>query len=222
MMIALKNVSKIFNYKKNNELYALENINLEIEEGEFCAIIGKSGSGKSTLLHILGLLDSFSDGYYYFDKKDVSKMSDHTSSNIRARNMGFVKQDFALIEDYTAIENVVIPLYPLKEKNKYQKAKRILERLGIEKLSNKEIRSLSGGEKQRVAIARAIINRPRIIFADEPTGSLDSKTASEIMEIFKSLNNEGRTVIIVTHDMGVAQICNRVIEISDGRIISDN
>lgn len=219
-MIKLKNIIKIYNPKKHNQFCALKNISLEIADGEFCAVIGKSGSGKSTLLHIIGMLDIFSDGEYFLNNRDISKTSESAAAKIRARDIGFVKQDFALIEDYSAIDNVMLPLYPIKVPNKRKRALTALEKMGIKSLAEKETRTLSGGEKQRVAIARAIVNEPKIILADEPTGALDSKTAAEIMSVFKRLNDEGKTVIIVTHDMEIAKKCGRIIEISDGEIVS--
>lgn len=220
MMIALKNISKIYNPKKHNQFCALKNVSLEIADGEFCAVIGKSGSGKSTLLHIIGMLDTFSDGEYFLNERDISKTPESTAAKIRARDIGFVKQDFALIDDYSAIDNVMLPLYPIKVPNKRNKALTALEKMGIKSLAEKETRTLSGGEKQRVAIARAIVNEPKTILADEPTGALDSKTAAEIMSVFKRLNDEGKTVIIVTHDMEIAKQCGRIIEISDGEIVT--
>lgn len=219
-MIKLSDITKIYNPKKSNEFHALKGISLEIPDGEFCAIIGKSGSGKSTLLHIIGMLDRFSGGAYLFDKIDVGKSSDGKTAKLRAEEIGFVKQDFALIEDYSVTDNVMLPLYPTKSKDKRKKALAAIEKLGISHLANKNASQLSGGEKQRVAIARAIVNNPKIILADEPTGSLDSKTAADIMSVFKELNAEGKTVVIVTHDNGIAEQCGRIIEIADGEIRS--
>ena len=219
-MIELQNITKIYNPKKQNQFKALDNISLKIADAELCAIVGKSGAGKSTLLHILGMLDTFSSGKYILDNKDISKFSESTAAKYRAANIGFVKQDFALIEDYTALDNVMLPLYPIKATKKKERALAALDKMGIKSLATKETRTLSGGEKQRVAIARAIVNNPKLILADEPTGSLDSKTADEIMQVFTELNNEGKTVIIVTHDLGIAQQCKRIIEISDGEIVS--
>ena len=218
-MIELKNVTKIYNPKKNNQFRALNKISLIINDGEFCAIIGKSGSGKSTLLHILGLLDTFS-GEYFFGKRNIAKLKERASSKLRAAKIGFVKQDFALIEEYSALDNVMLPLYPIGARDKKKKAMTAIKKLGISHLAAKEVSQLSGGEKQRVAIAIAIVNDPKIILADEPTGALDSRTAAEIMDVFKSLNSEGKTVIIVTHDLSIAKLCGRIIEISDGEIVS--
>lgn len=219
-MIELKNITKIYNPKKHNRFRALNGITFSVNDGEFCAIIGKSGSGKSTLLHIIGMLDTFSGGEYFLNGKNVSKFNERAAAKIRARSIGFVKQDFALIDEYSTLDNVMIPLYSIKASDKKKKALLAIEKLGIINLANKEVSQLSGGEKQRVAIARAIVNDPKIILADEPTGSLDSKTAAEIMSVFKRLNDDGKTVIIVTHDLGIAKQCDRIIEISDGEIVS--
>ena len=219
-MIKLEKVTKIYNAKRRNKYPALRDISLEISDGELCAVIGKSGSGKTTLLHIIGMLDTFNYGKYLFDNIDVAGSSESKISKLRAGKIGFVKQDFALIEDYSVIDNVMLPLYPIKSKNKRQKALNAIKKLGISALADKDISQLSGGEKQRSAIARAIVNDPRIILADEPTGSLDSKTASDIMNVFRRLNAEGKTVVIVTHDKEIARQCNRIIEISDGEIVS--
>lgn len=215
-MINLKNLSKIYNPKKRNKFIALHNISLEISEGEFVAIIGRSGSGKSTLLHIIGMLDDFTGGEYLFNGKPISKLSESAKTKFRAEKIGFVKQDFALIEDYSVFDNVMLPLYPIKARDKKNRVLKAIEAMGIEKLASKSALELSGGEKQRVAIARAIVNEPSLILADEPTGALDTKTSAEIMDVFKRLNSQGKTVVIVTHDPKVAEQCGRVIEISDG------
>ena len=166
------------------------------------------------------MLDTFSGGEYFLNGKNVSKFNERAAAKIRARSIGFVKQDFALIDEYSALDNVMIPLYSIKASDKKKKALLAIEKLGISKLADKDVSQLSGGEKQRVAIARAIVNDPKIILADEPTGSLDSKTAADIMSVFKRLNDDGKTVIIVTHDLGIANQCDRIIEISDGEIVS--
>jgi len=219
-MIRLVNITKVYNPKKQNKYSALKDVSLEIGKGEFTAIVGRSGSGKSTLLHIIGMLDDFSNGQYYFEDHEVSKMSEANKTKLRAKKVGFIKQDFALIEEYSVLENVMLPLYPIKAGNKRGLSLNAIEAMGIKKLANKSASELSGGEKQRVAIARAIVNSPSLILADEPTGALDTKTSGEIMEVFKRLNSEGKTVVIVTHDPKIAVQCGRVIEISDGKIIS--
>lgn len=220
-MIKIENLTKTYNYKKSNAFTALTDVSLTINDGEMVAIIGKSGAGKSTLLHIIGCIDTFESGTYQIDDIDVHKLSDKKLAKIRNEKVGIVMQDFALVEEYTVIENVKIPLYfGKKQKGKLKDlALDALEKTGIKELANKPVNKLSGGQKQRVAIARAIVNSPSFILADEPTGALDTKTSAEIMDLFKSLNFEGKTVIIITHDMGVADACKRKIEISDGKIV---
>lgn len=218
-MIKLENITKVYNPKKRNQYIALKDVSLELAKGEFTAIVGRSGSGKSTLLHILGMLDDFSNGEYYWENQKVSDLSNANKTKLRAKNIGFIKQDFALIEEYSVLENVMLPLYPLKSNNKKAISLEAIEAMGLKKLANKSASELSGGEKQRVAIARAIVNKPSLILADEPTGALDTKTSAEIMNVFKKLNDDKKTVVIVTHDPNVAKQCGRVIEISDGTII---
>ena len=221
-MIRLDNIVKIYNPKKANEFEALHGVSATIEDGELVAIIGKSGAGKSTLLHILACIDSYQEGEYTIDGTLVKNLSERQYAKIRNEKIGMVMQDFALVEDFTALENVMIPLNFSKKKipNKKEKALAALRSVGIEDLAKKPCNKLSGGQKQRVAIARAIVNEPSMILADEPTGALDTKTSAEIMEMFKTLNEAGRTVVIVTHDMNVAEQCGRGIEISDGEIVS--
>ena len=220
-MVKLDKIVKIYNPKKANEFEALHGVSAEIKDGEMVAIIGKSGAGKSTLLHILACIDNYQDGEYVIDETVVKKLSEKKYAQIRNEKIGMVMQDFALVEDFSALENVMIPLSFSKKKikNKKQKALDALKAVGIEELAKKPCNKLSGGQKQRVAIARAIANEPSMILADEPTGALDTKTSAEIMELFKSLNAQGRTVIIVTHDTKVAEQCDRIIEISDGEIV---
>ena len=220
-MIKLDNIVKIYNPKKSNEFEALHGVSAEIKDGELVAIIGKSGAGKSTLLHILACIDSYQSGEYTIDGTLVKNLSERQYAKIRNEKIGMVMQDFALVEDFTALENVMIPLNFSKKKitNKKEKALAALRSVGIEELAKKPCNKLSGGQKQRVAIARAIVNEPSMILADEPTGALDTKTSAEIMELFKTLNEAGRTVVIVTHDMNVAEQCGRIIEISDGEIV---
>lgn len=222
-MIKLQNIVKIYNPKKSNEFEALHEISCEIADGEMLAIIGKSGAGKSTLLHILACIDDYQEGKYFIDDTLVKNLSEKMYAKIRNEKIGIVMQDFALAEDFTALENVLIPLSFSKKKikNKKEKALAALKLTGIEELAKKPCNKLSGGQKQRVAIARAIVNEPPLILADEPTGALDTKTSAEIMELFKSLNADGKTVIIVTHDMNIAEQCGRIIEISDGKIAAN-
>lgn len=220
-MIKLQNVVKTYNPKKANEFTALKGVSTEISDGEMVAIIGKSGAGKSTLLHILACIDSYEDGEYYIDDSLVKKLSERKYAQIRNEKIGIVMQDFALVEDFSAIENVMIPLSFSKKKIKGKKeiALKALKSVGMDEYAKKACNKLSGGQKQRVAIARAIVNDPSMILADEPTGALDTKTSAEIMELFHELNEQGKTIIIVTHDPLVAEQCDRIIEISDGEII---
>lgn len=220
-MIKLENIVKIYNPKKANEFEALHGVSAEIQDGEMVAVIGKSGAGKSTLLHILACIDNYQEGEYTIDGTLVKNLSERQYAKIRNEKIGMIMQDFALVEDFTALENVLIPLNfsRKKIKNKKEKAVAALKSVGIEELAKKPCNKLSGGQKQRVAIARAIVNEPSMILADEPTGALDTRTSAEIIDLFKSLNAQGRTVIIVTHDPKVAEQCGRVIEISDGKIL---
>lgn len=221
-MIEIKNLTKKYNPNKPNEFTALKGVSLEINDGEMVAIIGKSGAGKSTLLHILACIDVYESGEYFLDKTLVRKLTEKQYAKIRNEKIGIVMQDFALVEDFSALENVMLPLdfAQNKKPNRRENALKALKSVGMAEYAKKPVNKLSGGQKQRVAIARAIVNEPSIILADEPTGALDSKTAAEIMDVFRELNSEGKTVVIVTHDLGVAQQCGRIIEISDGEIVS--
>lgn len=222
-MIEIDNIYKIYNKGKVNEFTALKGVSLRISEGEMVAVIGKSGAGKSTLMHIIGCIDDFEQGKYYFNGQDVSKLNEKKRAIIRNRDIGIVLQDFALMENYTVIENVLMPLFFSKDAGnrrvREEKAKDILSQLEMDEIMDKKVNKLSEGQKQRVAIARAMINNPKVLLADEPTGALDVKTSLEIMNVFKQLNAKGTTVIIITHDMEVANECNRVIEICDGNIV---
>ncbi len=220
-MIKIENLTKTYNYKKSNAFTALTDVSLTVEDGEMLAIIGKSGAGKSTLLHIIGCIDTFEKGTYTLDDISVHKLSDKKLAQIRNQKVGIVMQDFALVEEYTVLENVKIPLYFAKKRKGSANTLALdaLEKVGMKELAKKPVNKLSGGQKQRVAIARAIVNNPSFILADEPTGALDTKTSAEIMALFKSLNDEGKTVIIITHDPTIAGSCQRQIEISDGKII---
>ena len=221
-MIEIKNLVKIYNKGKTNEFCALKGIDLSIDEGEMVAIIGKSGAGKSTLLHILAAIDSYDKGSYLVDGVSVGDLKEKDRARFRNQKMGIVMQDYALIDEYTIEENVQIPLIFGKVKGNDVRREKImtaLKNVGLDELAKKPVRQLSGGQKQRVAIARALVNNPAFLLADEPTGALDSKTSGEIMDVFEKLNQGGKTVIIVTHDMEVAARCGRVIEISDGEIV---
>ena len=221
-MIQIKNLVKVYNKGKTNEFCALKGIDLSIGEGEMVAIIGKSGAGKSTLLHILAAIDSYDKGSYLVDGVSVGDLKEKDRARFRNQKIGIVMQDYALIDEYTIEENVQIPLIFGKVKGNDVRREKImtaLKNVGLDELAKKPVRQLSGGQKQRVAIARALVNNPAFLLADEPTGALDSKTSGEIMDVFEKLNQGGKTVIIVTHDMEVAARCGRVIEISDGEIV---
>ena len=220
-MIEISNVTKTYNPKKSNEFTALKNISLVINDGEMAAIIGKSGAGKSTLLHILACIDSYQSGEYRLGGTLVKKLSEKKTAQIRNEKIGMVMQDFALVEDFSALENVLLPLNFARKKkpNRREKAMNALKSVGMEEFAKKPVNKLSGGQKQRVAIARAIVNEPELILADEPTGALDTKTSAEIMAVFRKLNESGKTVVIVTHDLKIAEQCSRIVEISDGKIV---
>lgn len=221
-LINLKNISKTFG-AKDIEVVALRDINLKINEGEMIAIIGASGSGKSTLLNIIGTLCRETDGEYILENKKIKELSVNDLAKVRNKNFGFVVQHFALINDYTVYENIEIPLEYGKVKRKERKEiiKQVVTKLKIQDKINKKITELSGGQCQRVAIARAIVNNPKIILADEPTGALDKQTGQQVIEIFKELNKEGKTIIIVTHDLDLASQCSKIIKIEDGMIVSE-
>lgn len=203
---------------------ALENINLCVEEGEFVSIMGTSGSGKSTMMNILGCLDKPTSGLYFLDGEDVSKYTDSRLAEIRNKKIGFVFQSFNLLPKLTALENVELPMVyaGANRKMRQERAMTALGKVGLEKRVKHKPNELSGGQRQRVAIARALVNDPSIIMADEPTGNLDSKSTIEIMEIFQGLNNEGKTVVMVTHEPDVAQYTKRIVLFKDGQIIDDN
>ena len=220
-MLKLERVHKVYNKGKSNEFEALKGIDLKVNDGELVAIIGKSGAGKSTLLHILACIDSYESGKYCIDDTLVRNLSEKKLAESRNKKIGMVMQDVALVDDFSCIENVLLPLDFSRKKisDKKTKAMNALKSVGMDSMAKKSVNKLSGGQKQRVAIARAIVNEPSVVLADEPTGALDSKTSAEIMELFHALNRKGRTVIIVTHDLEIAKQCDRIIEISDGKII---
>lgn len=202
---------------------ALNNISLEIKKGEFVAIMGPSGSGKSTLLNILSFLDRLSSGCYFFLSQNVNKFTDQELARFRNKEMGFIFQSFNLLGRLTVYENVELPLlYCSNDLSlRRKKIKKTVSSVGLEEKLFVEANRLSGGEKQRVAIARALINDPEIIFADEPTGNLDSKSGAQIMEILKNLNSQGKTILLVTHDRQIASYANRLITLKDGKIEND-
>lgn len=218
-MIFLKGLYKTYINSKNSKYSALHNINLTIKDGEFLGIVGKSGSGKTTLLNILACLDNFDNGEMTLDGQNVAKLNDTQLSKLRNKTIGIVMQNFDLIEDRTVFDNVMLPLLFGHVKKGEKQVIRALSLIGIEDLRNKRVMELSGGQKQRVAIARAIVNNPKYLFADEPTGALDSVTCVDIMNVFRSLNQNGVTVCVVTHDNDVVKYCSEVINISDGSIV---
>lgn len=221
MLITTKNISKEYESGEATTK-VLYDISFNIEKGEFVSIMGPSGSGKSTLMHILGLLDRQTTGTYLFEGEDVSKFNDDELANFRNEKIGFVFQAFHLLPKTTVLENVVLPLiYSKDKKNHEAKAKKILEDVGLAHRINYMTNQISGGEKQRVAIARALVNNPDVLFADEPTGNLDSKSGKQIMEILQELNEKGHTIILVTHETATAEHADRIIKIIDGKIVED-
>ncbi|MDC7294762.1 MULTISPECIES: ABC transporter ATP-binding protein [unclassified Butyrivibrio] len=221
-LVEIKDVCKIYN-PGENEVRALNHVTLTIGEGEFVAIIGQSGSGKSTLMNMLGCLDTPTSGKYYLHGQDVSHMTDDEQSDVRNREIGFIFQGFNLIPSLTALENVELPLIyrGVGKKERERLANSALNSVGLEKRKTHKPNEMSGGQQQRVAIARAIAQAPPILLADEPTGNLDTASTKEIIRIIKRLYHEGRTVIIITHDPGIAKQAKRIITISDGMIQSD-
>lgn len=221
-LVEIKDMCKVYN-PGENEVRALDHVNVSINENEFVAIIGHSGSGKSTLMNMLGCLDVPTSGTYLLHDQDVSRMSDDDLSDIRNREIGFIFQGFNLIPNLTALENVELPLIyrGISKKERLELSQDALRKVGLEKRMNHKPSEMSGGQQQRVAIARAIAQAPPVILADEPTGNLDSGSTKEIMGILKSLHQEGRTVIIITHDNDIAAQAERVIRIKDGYIEAD-
>ena len=223
MLIDVKNLYKIYNEGEESEVRALNGVSLDIDRGEFVAIIGASGSGKSTLMNILGCLDIPTYGDYHLDGTDITELSDRQLAHIRNKQIGFIFQGFNLIPGLNAYENVELPLIYqgisiFKREDLVEEA---LERVGLADRAKHKPTEMSGGQQQRVAIARAIATQPPIIMADEPTGALDSRTGKHVLEILHRLHSEGSTIILITHDNGIAATAERVIRISDGEIIYD-
>ena len=221
-MIQTKNITKEY-IIGSQVVQALKGINLDVDKGEFISIMGPSGSGKSTLMNIIGCLDSPSDGEYYLNNKPVGKLNDDELADIRNKEIGFVFQSFNLLARNTAFENVMLPLKyaGLKKVEARKRSQKVLDLVGLTSRANHTPAELSGGQQQRVAIARALVNEPGILFADEPTGNLDSKTGQDVMKIFKELNEKGQTIILITHEESIANQSNRIITIMDGLIKSD-
>ena len=221
MLINVKNLKKEY---VTGEVVTkvLHGINFTMEKGDFVSIMGPSGSGKSTLMHIIGLLDRATSGLYELEGKDVTKMDDNQLAELRNKKLGFVFQAFNLLPRTTVLDNVILPLtYSLEKVNVKERGKEVLKSVGLAHRMNYFTNQISGGEKQRVAIARALVNRPSIIFADEPTGNLDSKSGVQIMEILQKLNDQGNSVILVTHETYTAEHAKRIIKIQDGLVIED-
>lgn len=222
-LIQIRNLNKSF-IMGDQEIKAIDNINFEVEEGEFVAIVGPSGSGKSTLMNVLGLLDVPDSGEYILDGMQINKLSDNKLANLRNRKIGFIFQNFNLLQKMNSLENVKVPLIyqgmGAREANKL--AYEYLEKVGLKGREKHLPTQLSGGQQQRVAIARALVNSPEIILADEPTGALDSKTSVEIMEMLKYLNSNGQTIILITHDMNVAKQAKRIVRIADGKLYEES
>mgnify|MGYP001388693157 FL=1 len=222
MMIETKNLTKEYEVG-SQKVKALDGIDLNVDKGEFISIMGPSGSGKTTLMNIIGCLDSPSNGSYTLNNKSVSDLSENQLAKIRNKEIGFVFQSFHLLARNSALENVMLPLKYAgsDKKTALIKSKESLDRVGLSDRYDHSPSELSGGQQQRVAIARALVNQPSILFADEPTGNLDSKTGDDVMNIFKQLNSNGQTIILITHEDSIAKQSNRIITIMDGLIKSD-
>ncbi len=222
-IIELKNVKKYYRLGKSNIVKAVNGVSLEVEEGEFIAVYGPSGCGKSTLMHVMGLLDMPTKGNVFINGSKVDELSDDELTHLRSENIGFVFQFFFLTPNLTALENVELPMIFAGEEDgdRKERARKLLKNVGLGERCDHLPGQLSGGQRQRVAIARALANNPKIIFADEPTGNLDSKTGKEVVKLFKKLWNNSNTLIVVTHDPKIARQAPRVIKMLDGKVISD-
>ena len=223
MLISIRDIYKIYNEGKENEVRALSNVSLDIDNGEFVAIVGASGSGKSTLMNVLGCLDVPTYGDYHLDGTDVTKLSDRQLAHIRNKKIGFIFQGYNLIQELDALENVTLPLIyqGLPGSVRQERAMDALHKVGMDGRAHHRPSEMSGGQQQRVAIARAIATHPPIIMADEPTGALDSKTGAHVLEILRELYRGGTTIILITHDNGIAATAKRVVRLSDGFVVSD-
>ena len=222
MIIETQNLVKSFQVG-SEEVQALKGVNLSVNKGEFLSIMGPSGSGKTTLMNIIGCLDTPTSGQYYLNNQLVNELDDDNLAMIRNKEIGFVFQSFHLLARNSALNNVMLPLKyaGIKETDAYQRAKEVLEKVGLMNRVNHSPSELSGGQQQRVAIARALVNKPSIIFADEPTGNLDSQTGNDVMKLFQELNDQGQTIILITHEEDIAMQSKRTITIKDGLIESD-
>ena len=223
-LIELRNVYKIYSEGLESEVRALDGVSLEVERGEFVAVVGQSGSGKSTMMNVLGCLDIPTRGDYFLDGVDVRELSDKELSRIRNKQIGFIFQQYNLIQNLTVLENVELPLIyqGIDPIDRRELAMEALGRVGLADRAQHRPTQMSGGQQQRVAIARAISTHPPIIMADEPTGALDSRTGHEVLGFLQQLNKEGSTVLLITHDNGIAATARRVVRIADGKIIEDH
>tara|TARA_B100000809_G_scaffold266802_1_gene331745 strand:+ start:9243 stop:9950 length:708 start_codon:yes stop_codon:yes gene_type:complete len=222
-MIEIKDLHK--SYKMgSNSLHVLKGINFEVSEGEMVAIMGSSGSGKSTLLNILGILDEAEEGSYHLDGTLIKNLNEKVAAQYRNKFLGFIFQSFNLINYKNALDNVAMPLYyqGVKRNIRMEKAMHYLEKVGLADWAEHLPSELSGGQKQRVAIARALASDPKVLLADEPTGALDSKTSYEVMELIQGINDEGKTILVVTHEDDIAHMCKRIVNLKDGVIIDDS
>ena len=222
-LITLRDVYKIYGEGLESEVRALDGVSLDIERGEFVAVVGQSGSGKSTMMNVLGCLDVPTRGDYFLDGTDVQELTDKELSRIRNKQIGFIFQQYNLIPSLTVLENVELPLIyqGVGADDRYDMAMAALERVGLAGRIKHKPAEMSGGQQQRVAIARAIATKPPIVMADEPTGALDSRTGQEVLKFLQQLNKEGSTVILITHDNGIAATARRVVRLQDGKIVED-
>ena len=221
-MIKIKNLHKSYQMGKNS-LHVLKGIDFEVKEGELVAIMGSSGSGKSTLLNIVGMLDNYDEGSYELGEVLIKKMDETKAAKYRNKFLGFVFQSFNLINYKNAVENVVLPLYyqGVSRKEREEKALKYLDDVGLKEWATHLPTELSGGQKQRVAIARAMVGEPKVLLADEPTGALDSKTSKEVMDLIQKINKAGKTILVVTHEQDIAEMCSRIVKLKDGVIVED-